>query len=117
VLFFDLDGTVLNWQGTVSEELRRLGNKHFPEIRDSKGFAHRQTPRSLTCRQEVDWEGFAMRWRDSYLAAMCVPSCEIGCVTDTVYFRRSLAEHGDSLSPSSVYRTVSSRNVFDLVGA
>jgi hypothetical protein len=82
VLFFDLDGTVLNWQGTVSEELRRLGNKHFPEIRDSKGFAHRQTPRSLTCRQEVDWEGFAMRWRDSYLAAMCVPSCEIGCVTD-----------------------------------
>ncbi|KAJ7347905.1 HAD-like domain-containing protein [Mycena albidolilacea] len=81
VLFFDLDGTVLNWQGTVSEELRRLANKHFPEIRD-----------------KVDWEGFAMRWRDSYLAAI-----------------RSLAEHGDSLSPSSVYRTVSSRNVFDLV--
>ncbi|KAF8217976.1 HAD-like domain-containing protein [Mycena galopus ATCC 62051] len=71
VLFFDLDGTVLNWQGTVAAELRRLGNKHFPEIHD-----------------KVDWEGFALKWRDLYLAAI-----------------RGLAEHGDSLAPSSVYRT------------
>ncbi|KAJ7240375.1 haloacid dehalogenase [Mycena haematopus] len=69
VLFFDLDGTVLNWQGTVAEELRRLGNKHFPEIHDN-------------------WEGFALKWRDLYLAAI-----------------RGLAVHGDSLTPSVVYRT------------
>jgi len=71
VLFFDLDGTVLNWHGTVSEELRRLGNKHFPEI-----------------HKKVDWDGFAQKWRDLYLSSI-----------------RNLAEHGDSLSPSSVYRT------------
>ncbi|KAF7378056.1 hypothetical protein MSAN_00229600 [Mycena sanguinolenta] len=71
VLFFDLDGTVLNWQGSVAEELRRLGNKHFPEIHD-----------------KVDWDGFALRWRDLYLTAI-----------------RDLAAHGDSLAPSAVYRT------------
>ncbi|KAJ6480258.1 HAD-like domain-containing protein, partial [Mycena sanguinolenta] len=71
VLFFDLDGTVLNWQGTVAEELRRLGNKHFPEIHN-----------------KVDWEGFALKWRDLYLTAI-----------------RDLATHGDSLAPSAVYRT------------
>ncbi|KAJ7202085.1 HAD-like domain-containing protein, partial [Mycena pura] len=70
VLFFDLDGTVLNWQGTVADELRRLGNKYFPEF------------------DEVDWEGFAMKWREMYLAAI-----------------RDLAQHGNSLAPSTVYRT------------
>ncbi|KAJ7111165.1 HAD-like domain-containing protein [Mycena crocata] len=70
VLFFDLDGTVLDWQGSVAAELRRLGNQHFPNITG------------------VDWEGFAMKWREMYLTEI-----------------RRLAEHGDSLSPTTVYRT------------
>ncbi|KAJ7763150.1 HAD-like domain-containing protein [Mycena maculata] len=70
VLFFDLDGTVLDWQGSVAAELRRQGAKHFPTITG------------------VDWEGFAMKWRELYLAAI-----------------RNLAEHGDSLAPSTVYHT------------
>ncbi|KAF7368750.1 hypothetical protein MVEN_00199900 [Mycena venus] len=71
VLFFDLDGTTLNWQATVAEELKRLGNKHFPELHD-----------------KVDWAAFALKWRELYLSAI-----------------RGLAEQGDSLSPSTVYRT------------
>ncbi|KAJ7143803.1 hypothetical protein C8R44DRAFT_758934 [Mycena epipterygia] len=53
VMFFDLDGTVLNWQGTVAEELQRQGNKHFPQI-------------------TVDWETFTMKWRELYLATLFV---------------------------------------------
>ncbi|KAJ7457262.1 HAD-like domain-containing protein [Mycena galericulata] len=70
VLFFDLDGTVLDWQGTVAEELRRQGNKLFPTVTG------------------VDWESFAMKWRELYLAAI-----------------RKLAQNGDSLPPLTVYRT------------
>ncbi|KAK7052555.1 HAD-like domain-containing protein [Favolaschia claudopus] len=71
VLFFDLDGTVLNWHGTVVDELRRLAAKHCPEV-----------------HKKMDWETFALKWRDLYLANI-----------------RGLAEHGDSLTPSTVYRS------------
>ncbi|KAJ7708251.1 HAD-like domain-containing protein [Mycena rosella] len=70
VLFFDLDGTVLDWRGTVGAELRRHGSKHFPQIRDEQ------------------WEEFATKWREMYLAAI-----------------RNLAEQGGSLAPNIVYRT------------
>ncbi|KAJ7474838.1 HAD-like domain-containing protein [Mycena latifolia] len=70
VLFFDLDGTVLDWRGTVGAELRQQGSKHFPQIRDEQ------------------WEEFATKWRELYLGAI-----------------RGLAQQGDSLTPSIVYRT------------
>ncbi|KAJ6531372.1 HAD-like domain-containing protein [Mycena vulgaris] len=70
VLFFDLDGTVFDWRGTIADELRRQGNKHFPHA------------------SKVQWEDFAMKWREMYLAAI-----------------RNIAHQGNSLSPSTVYRT------------
>ncbi|KAJ7606620.1 HAD-like domain-containing protein [Roridomyces roridus] len=70
ILFFDLDGTVLDWRGSVAEELRRLGKKYFPNLNG------------------VDWQGFATKWREQYLATI-----------------RNLAENGDSLPPQTVYRT------------
>ncbi|KAJ6494085.1 HAD-like domain-containing protein [Mycena vitilis] len=69
VLFFDLDGTVLNWQGTVADELRRLG-KNVPEFK------------------RINWDQFALKWRDLYLETM-----------------RGISERGDSVSTNTVYRT------------
>ncbi|KAJ6590873.1 HAD-like domain-containing protein [Mycena sp. CBHHK59/15] len=71
VLFFDLDETVLDWQGTVAQELRRQGNKYFSNVTD------------------VDWEGFAMKWKEGYLFNI-----------------RNIAERGESVPPDTVYRTV-----------
>ncbi|CAK5284389.1 unnamed protein product [Mycena citricolor] len=50
VLFFDLDGTVMNWRGTVADELKRLGTKNFVK--------------------PIDWEAFATKWREAYLSAI-----------------------------------------------
>jgi hypothetical protein len=38
VLFFDLDGAILDWEGTVAKELRRQGDRYFPEREFSAGF-------------------------------------------------------------------------------
>ncbi|KAJ7075933.1 HAD-like domain-containing protein [Mycena belliarum] len=69
VLFFELDGTVLDWRGTVAAELQRQGSKYYPQI------------------LKAQWEEFATKWRDMYLTTL-----------------RSLAQQGDSLAPSVVYR-------------
>ncbi|KAF7324985.1 hypothetical protein MKEN_00540900 [Mycena kentingensis (nom. inval.)] len=70
VLFFDLDGTVLDWQKTVADELRR----------SARGF--------WDGADTMEWEGFALKWREMYMLAL-----------------RNLAQHGNSLEPSTVYRT------------
>nr|GAT51622.1 predicted protein [Mycena chlorophos] len=68
VLFFDLDGTVLNWHGTVAEELRRVARRYWAEA------------------DQMDWEGFAMKWKEKYMANL-----------------RTLAEHGSALAAPEVY--------------
>ncbi|KAJ7035152.1 HAD-like domain-containing protein [Mycena alexandri] len=53
VLFFDLDGTVLDWHGTVTEELRRQANKT-----------------NVAKIKAIDWDNFAFKWRDLFLATL-----------------------------------------------
>ncbi|KAJ7171178.1 HAD-like domain-containing protein [Mycena filopes] len=53
VLFFDLDGTVLNWHGAVTDELRRQANKT-----------------NVAKIKAINWETFAFKWRDLFLATL-----------------------------------------------
>jgi FMN phosphatase YigB (HAD superfamily) len=82
VLFFDLDGTVLDWRATVAEALRQLENKHFPQ-RGYRVFKWWSSSRLGThwiyLGDSGKWEEFASKWREEYLATMFVPSFLIYC--------------------------------------
>ncbi|KAJ7241399.1 HAD-like domain-containing protein [Mycena rebaudengoi] len=74
VLFFDLDGAILDWEGTVAKELRRQGDRYFPEL------------------PGVDWEAFTRLWRKYHRADMLSLAARGQSLPASTVYRTTLDE-------------------------